>query len=307
MKQSNSFSISQFYKRFPDDKSCRDYYEKVRWNGKPICPHCNCDKAYRYKDGRLRCSSCKRFFSLTKGTIFERTRFPLQTWFLAIYLLSISKKGISSYHLAGQLGTTQKNAWFLLHRIRKAMSNNPEFKKQFDSIVEIDETFVGGKNKNRHYNKRFKHSQGRSTIDKMAVLGFYDRKTKRVTTLCLNHLKSRSLQLLVKNKTTERAVLMTDEYSGYNGLKERNEHHVISHSKYEYVRGAITTNAIEGFWSILKRGIIGIYHKTSRKHLKRYCKEFEFRYNTKDLCDEERFNLCLTQFEGVRLSLKDLR
>jgi transposase-like protein len=230
------------------------------------------------------------------GTIFEDSALPLQKWFHAMFVVSAHKKGISSCQLAKDISVRQATAWHMLHRIRLTMSTG-SFEKPLNGIVEIDETFIGGKP--RRFGKRgFPH-------DKAIAFGAIQRNGKaRIQTI--PDTKGDTLKSAVREIVSPDSIVMTDNYKGYAGLdKEYKEHGVISHSTHQYVNGIIHTNTIEGFWSLLKRGIVGIYHHTSKKHLHRYCEEFEYRYNSRKLVDSDRFGMLLGACNG-RLTYKNL-
>jgi transposase-like protein len=220
---------------------------------------------------------------------------PLQKWFHAIFVVSAHKKGISSCQLARDISVTQKTAWHMLHRIRLTMTTN-SFEKPLDGIVEIDETFIGGKHTG---------VGGGFQSDKGIALGIIQRDGKaRIQTI--PDVKGNTLKSAIRENVSPDTIVMTDNYAGYRGLKkEYKAHKVISHSTHKYVNGIVHTNTIEGFWSLLKRGIVGIYHHVSPEHLSRYCEEFEYRYNSRKLNDSARFGLLLSTCNG-RLTYKDL-
>jgi len=219
-----------------------------------------------------------------------------------VYLCTSSKKGISSLQLHRQLGVTQKTAWFILHRIREMLrAKAPHMLKD---VVEIDETLVGGKNKNRHADKKVKGSQGRSAKDKTPVLGAVQRGGKLVA-VAVPDTQAETLKPIIKKWVEDGSIMVTDEYRSYNELKRDYLHVTVNHSEEEYVRGAFHTNTIEGFWSLFKRGIFGIYHNVSPKHLQRYVTEFESRYNSREIKDNERFELSVQNSTG-RLKYKQL-
>lgn len=236
------------------------------------------------------CKNTQRVFHVKIGTIFQGTKVPLRKWFLAIWLVTSHKKGISSLQLSSDIHVTQKTAWYMLQKIRKCfICRNEGILK---NKVEIDETFVGGKNKNRHWNKRVKKSQGRSFIDKTPVLGMLQRKGKVICRVIKNTSRSELTPNILKFIDLS-AIIYTDEWQGYNEVSEMYEHYFVDHSRHQYADGDVYTNTIEGFWSLLKRGIIGIYHHLSRKHLQLYVNEFCFRYNTRKISSFSRFNLLL--------------
>lgn len=290
-------SLTELLRKFNTDESCRQYLEEQRWNGKPECPYCgNAEKTYKIESGkRYKCAKCLKKYSVTVGTVFEDTKIGLSTWFAAIYLATSHKKGISSLQLSRDLNCTQKTAWHMLHRIREMMKDtNPEL---LENHVEADETYIGGKNKNRHADKKLPHSQGRSSSDKTPVFGLVERNG-RVVAMKVTDTKMKTIQPIIHNHVLQGANLMTDEYNSYNGLGKTYNHQRVNHGNGIYVTGLAHTNTMEGFWSLLKRGIIGIYHSVSVKHLDRYVEEFEFRYNTRQLSECGRFNQALTQSKG---------
>lgn len=302
--QANEFrNLKELFDHFKDEDTSKTYLEKQRWNDTPACPHCGSIKVYRTNRG-FKCGEkqCMKKCSVTVGTIFENSKIPLRTWFAAMYLIASHKKGISSLQLHRDLGITQKSAWFILHRIREALreKNSPIL----TDVVEVDETFVGGKNKNRHASKKVPESQGRSTKDKTPVVGVMQRGGK-VRTQVVKDTKADTLHPIIVNAVKTGSIVITDEWAPYRGMGENYNHVVLSHKDGEYVRGAFHNNTIEGFWSLLKRGLYGIYHQVSPRHLFRYCHEFEYRYNSRKLKDAERFTLTLQRVNG-RLKYKDL-
>jgi transposase-like protein len=291
-------NLLQLIKRFPTEESCRDFLIQSRWGDKPVCIHCgSTDKIYKLQGGKLlKCSQCRKPFSVKIGTVFEDSALPLQKWFHAIFVVSAHKKGISSCQLARDISVTQKTAWHMLHRIRLTMTTN-SFAKPLDGIVEIDETFVGGKHLG--FGERgFPHDKG-------IAFGAIQRDGQaRIQTI--RDTRGKTLKSAVRENVSPNAIVMTDNYAGYKGLnKEFKEHKTINHSAHKYVDGIIHTNTIEGFWSLLKRGIVGIYHHVSKEHLHRYCEEFEYRYNSRKQNDSQRFGLLLSACDG-RLTYKAL-
>jgi transposase-like protein len=296
-------SLIDLLKVFPTEKSCLLYYERYRWSNGVVSPFDPASKVYHYHNGTYRCKNTGKNFNVKTGTIFENTKMPLQKWFMAIWSDSTNKKGISSCQLARDIGVTQKTAWFMLQRIRESF--DCENHHLLDGIVELDETFIGGKNKNRHYDKKVKNSQGRSFKDKTPVFGMLERKGKVVCKV-VKSTAQKHLTPLIRKTIKRTATLYTDEWSGYNKAGKLYTRHIVDHSKHQYVNGAIYTNTIEGLWSIVKRGVIGIYHKVTKKHLQRYVNEFVFRYNTRNLSDGERFNLVLANTGNYHLPYKQL-
>lgn len=293
--------LVSLFDKFPDEKSCREYLAKQRWNGVPICPHCEHTKIYIYKDGRLyKCAKCRRQFTVTVGTIFEDSHIPLRKWFLALYIATNHKKGISSLQLCRDIGVTQKTAWFMMHRIREIFR---PVKKKLSGTLEMDETYIGGKIGNMHKQKRPENTSV-NYKDKTPVFGILQRNGN-IISMPVKNTSKETLHAIIKQNVRKGSKIITDEHRAYQGLNENYLHRFIVHSMGEYAIGVIHTNTIEGFWSLLKRGIIGIYHQISPKHLHRYCNEFTYRYNTKDITDPYRFANTLGKCEG-RLTYQGL-
>lgn len=295
-------SLSDLTMTFATEQDCIAYLEKERWNGNVKSPYDPSSVVYTCKGNKYRCKNTLRYFNVRTGTIFDNTKVPLRKWFMAIWMITSHKKGIASTQLAKDIGVTQKTAWFMLQRIRECFGTHND--SELNNEVEIDETFVGGKNKNRHANKKVKNAQGRSFKDKTPVLGMLERKGKivarKIASTAAEHITPEVVRTIQPGSK-----IITDEWNGYHKVSRIYDHSFVKHNEGEYVNGRIYTNTIEGFWSILKRGIVGIYHFTSRKHLQRYVDEFVFRYNTRQVSESERFNLFLQNLEH-RLKYKDL-
>ncbi len=297
----NLIEISSY---FSDKQRCIEYLTKMRWKDGVTCPFCDGKKVYELKGKTkgYKCPKCKKLFSAIKGTIFENSPLPLQKWFVAIYLMSSHKKGISSLQLARDIGVTQTTAWFMTQRIRYAFKN-----KTFDKmsgIIQADESYIGGKNKNRSWGKKVAQSQGRSLKDKTPVFGLVDNLGK-VYTEVVSDTKAMTLGKVIDKMVKGGSIIVTDEWKAYKKLHRKYLHIVLNHDDEEFVRGAFHNNSIEGFWSLLKRGILGIYHNVSAKHLHRYCDEFSYRYNTRKISENEKFQKVVSRVNG-RLKYKDL-
>lgn len=296
-------TIRELLSHFNTEERCREYLADLRWRGKPKCPHCdNEGKVWINKDGKkYKCSACKKQFTVTVGTIFHGTRIELRDWFYAIFLFGNHKKGISSVQIAKDIGITQKSAWYMLQRIRQIMR---ERNGKLFGEVEVDETFVGGKNKNRHYDKKVRGNQGRALIDKSAIYGFVERGG-RVRTVHLKKLKGKGMRLILSKFVDQDSIVYSDEYKNYNGLDDIfRSHNVVNHGIGQYVDGDNHTNTIESFWSGLKKGIIAIYHSVSKHKLFRYCYEFEFRWNMRGERMSMVFERMISNAFGCRLTWK---
>jgi transposase-like protein len=296
-------NLKELMSHLSDEKVCQNYMEELRWNGKPTCPHCDSEKPYRLKNGKtFRCSNrnCRKDFTVTVGTIFEKSLIPYSTWLAAIWLITGRKKGTSSCQLARDLGVTQKTAWFIFHRIRFIMGDHDE-PGMLDNIVEIDETYVGGKVGNMHKGKR-KKIQDSGKDNKVPVMGLIERGgTAKLTVIGQNTFKD-----VVRQNVDKDALVITDSHLSYIGLsQEYAGHESVNHSRGEYKRDIFHTNTIEGFFSHFKRTIFGTYHQISPKHLQAYCDESNYRYNTRELTDKQRFVNALSNTEG-RLTYKNL-
>ena len=301
-KFSNLLQLTQY---FSDEKNCLEHLKQMRWKDGIYCPHCGYEKIYSFSDGkRYKCAGCRKQFTAKVGSIFEDTKISLQKWFIAIYLLSSHKKGISSIQLSKDLGVTQKTAWFMLHRLRHA-SKTKAFNAPLSNTVEADETYIGGKEKNKHANKRTENTQGRSLATKSAVLAIVERKGF-VKAVKSDAVDSKAIGKFITNNVVLGSKLMTDEYRIYRSVQWLYDHNFVKHGSGEYVNNGCQTNTLEGFFSLLKRGIVGIYHFVSPKHLESYLNEFTFRYNSKNLTEENRFNMLLNSCDNKRLMYNNL-
>jgi transposase-like protein len=298
-------SLLDLYQRFPDEQSCLDFIEQQRWNGKPQCPRCQSEKVSKFttgkKAGRLwYCKGCRKQFTVKIGTIFEDSAMPLQKWFMAIWLCTAHKKGIASAQLARDIGVTQKSAWHMLHRIRYMMSFGM-MNKKMKGTIEADETYVGGKPR-KHSGEKLK--RGRGSQNKTPVFGVVERDGD-VVAYPVEKVDKVTLQGDLRDRVAKGSTINTDEWGAYEGLDDEYNHETVNHNFQEYARGHSHVNSIENFWSMLKRGITGIYHQVSPKHLHRYCGEFAYRMNTRKSKDGDRFGHVFGQAEG-RLTYDDL-
>ncbi len=301
----NFKSLPQLLDYFKKEETCIKYYEKLRWNNNPTCPHCGSENPYATTRG-YKCSdsTCYKKFTVKVGTIFENSKIPFRIWFAAIYLCTSHKKGISSVQLAIDLNITQKTAWFVLHRIREMLKKSaPQMLGDNGSIVESDATFIGGKEKNRHTNKKRNllypelKNDGTPYVKKKTVIGIIERNGKVV----LKHVSAEIAENMVpfvQDTVKDGAKVFTDQHGGYSELAKVYTHNTVNHSLRVYVQGEVHTNTIENFWSVLKRGLYGIYHQVSDKHLERYLNEFAARFNARHTSPYENFNSFLTKSEG---------
>ena len=305
----NFKGLPDLFKRFPDDKSARMYFESLRWNGCPVCPYCSSERYYKLKDGkRYKCGNkeCYKIYTATVGTIFESSHIPLNIWFAAAYLIASHKKGISSYQLAKDLSVTQKTAWFMGHRLREMMRAKKAVK--LANTVEVDEVYMGGKVGNMSKKKRtFLRENNLTDKTKVTVMGMVERGGELRLVAIGKQANMNQITPIVFDNISTTANLITDSAGIYNGMNRVfASHDIINHAEQEFVRDQVHTNTIEGAFSLLKRSIYGIYHQVSKKHLHRYCDEFSYRFNTREITEAERFKDSFNNAHGRRLTYKSL-
>jgi transposase-like protein len=315
---------------FKEESTCVNYLAQTRWGNSPCCPHCGNVGAYITNRGfKCKAKECHKKFSVTTKTIYENSKIPLRLWFAAMYILTSHKKGISSHQLSRDLNVTQKTAWFMNQRIREML--NQDSSENLNGDIEVDETFVGGKNKNRHAHKKIEGSQGRSAKDKTPVFGitqknevkFIERphkvipnkivkekiitKQSQVKCIVVNDTEGLTLQTIISENVDKGSTIVSDSYKSYNGLELTYNHIKIKHTEGNYkTEGQNHTNTIEGYWTLLKRSYVGTYHYMSPKHLQRYCDELSYRYNSRELKDTVRFVKAVSMSDNGRITYKQL-
>lgn len=313
---SKKLNLSTLSKLFSDEDKARELLETMRWGDGVVCPHCDAERAYKIepkegsktRKGLWKCAICRKQFTVTVGTIFEGSRIPLSKWLMALHLICSSKKGISALQLSRNLDLTYKSAWFMAHRIRYAMSQEP-LRTKLRGVVESDEVYIGGKFSNMHADKREVARQG-LRYDKAPVVTLVER-SGRVKTHHMEHVTSQNIKRVLRETVNQQeAFLMTDDSHPYKGAKHMFlGHESVVHSAGEYVRGsgggAVHVNTAESVHALLKRGVMGVYHHWSKKHLHRYLAEFDFRWNTRKISDGERTMEAVAIVGGKRLRYRD--
>ena len=295
-------SLVRAVKKFSDETKAEAWFVERRWPDWIVCPYCDGENVSPRKSKRVtpvyRCNPCKRDFTVKTGTIMHDSKLKLSTWAIAFYLMSTNLKGVSSMKLHRDLEITQKSAWHLAHRIRETWNDGIT---QFAGPVEVDETYVGGKESNKHAHKKL--NAGRGTVGKVAVVGAKDRQTNRVSAAPVTGTDRPTLSRFIAKRTALGTTVYTDEHSGYLGIPNRE---AVRHSVKEFVRGQVHTNGIESFWSMLKRGYVGTYHKMSVKHLDRYVNEFAGRHNQRPMDTIDQMSAMVRGMDGKRLRYEDL-
>ena len=295
-------TLVELMQMFPDDAEAERWFVETRWPDGPACPNCestNVQSGAAHKTMPYRCRTCRKRFSVKTGTAMEASNLGYQTWAIAIYLLTTSLKGVSSMKLRRDLGISQKSAWHLAHRLRQAWAEHGA--EPFQGPIEVDETFIGGKERNKHNRKKLR--AGRGPVGKTAVAGVKDRATNRVSAAVVPGTDGPTLKGFIAARVQREAMVYTDDHPGYQGLPN---HGAVRHGVGEYVREQAHTNGIESFWSLLKRGYYGTYHHWSAKHLDRYVDEFTGRHNVRPLSTSDQMASVAQGMVGKRLRYREL-
>jgi len=296
-------TLAELFQMFPDDKTAEQWFVKQRWPNGLRCAYCDCDNVSeeaKHPTMPFFCNKCRKYFSAKTHSVMHRSKLGYQKWAIAIYLVITSLKGVSSMKLHRDIGVTQRTAWHMLHRIREAYNlDSPPFFTE----VEVDETYIGGKRKSMHAWKR-EQLEGRGTVGKTAVVGMRDRDTGDVKAQVVESTDQKTLHDFVTKNTKRDTIVYTDEAKAYLGMPRK--HGAVKHSVGVYVDGQITTNGVESFWSMLKRGYMGTYHQVSPKHLQRYVNEFAGRHNVRPLDTRHQMASIVCGMAGKRLRYKDL-
>ena len=314
-KFNNIISLTSY---FTSNEICRQTIIESRWaDGDVVCPYCGGHHCVTRKDGKFRCKKCGKNFSCLVGTIFENTKLSLVKWFVAMYLISSHKKGISSHQLSRDIHVTQATAWYMLQKIRLLYPQSDV--ESFEGTVECDEVYIGGKEKWKHKSMRTPKTQGRSTKTKTPVFGMMERSTfvndrgereniTYVHAFVVKNTNRDSLQPIIQQFAEEGSTIISDELNSYNGLSELGyTHEVVKHGEEEYAKGNIFTNSIEGFWSHFRRMIAGCYHDVSDEHLQSYIDEAVYRWNTRKMSESERFAHMFAKSIGLIVTWSELR
>ncbi|MFX0555732.1 IS1595 family transposase [Maribacter sp. CXY002] len=301
----NFKSLPQLLDYFKEESTCIEYYENIRWGNDPACPHCGGLNPYKTNRGyKCRNKECHKKFTVKVGTIFENSKIPFRIWFAAIWLCTEHKKGISSVQLGIDLGIPQKTAWFVLHRIREMLREKAPQMLGEKKMVETDATYIGGKERNKHLKKRRSQddksltNEGKVYKAKKTIIGIIERDGK-VALKYVSGETTENMVEFVKTHVPQDATIYSDEAPAYKRLKRTYKHDNVKHGLNIYVEGQVHTNTIENFWSVLKRGLYGVYHQVSDKHMSRYLDEYAARFNNREKTSNERFNQFLEGSESV--------
>lgn len=301
----NGITLVEFFRRWPDDEAAEKWFEEKRWPHKVACPRCGSIRVSRVQSRKpmpWHCKDCRKYFSVKFGTVMQSSKLGLQTWLLAMYLMMTDLKGKSSLKLHRDLGVTQKTAWHLAHRIREGMKIE-DF--DFCGPVEVDEAYIGGKEKNKHRNKRMKAAGG--TVGKAILVGVKDRCSNRVSVRLVPNSRAATLTGMVADHVEPGTTVYSDEHRSYRPLGRMGyEHMTVTHSVGQYVDGMAHTNGIESHWAMLRRGYHGVYHQMSFEHLQRYADEFSYRHNERPKDTEKQLDDMVRSMDRKQLTYEEL-